>query len=117
MNIIIKTKNIELTKEVEAFVIDKVGKLERFLPEKDVEVFVELEKETVRHRQGDVFLVEIVLELPGKKLIARSTGSDWESIVIEAKDEMEVMVKKYKTKRIDEPRRKMKKATREVEES
>lgn len=113
MNIIIKTKNLELTSGWETFINEKVGKLEKFL--QGVSVEVSLEKETVRHRKGEVFFVEIMAPLPEKNLVARAKGEDLEKIIIEAKDEMEIVMKKYKTKKIEEPRRKIKKELREIE--
>lgn len=115
MNILIKTKNLALTEALEVFINEKVGKLEKFLPEKTEEILVELQKESLHHRKGDVFLVEIMLELFGKKLMASAKGSDANQIIIEAKDEMEILIKKNKTKKIQEPRRKIQKANGENE--
>ena len=109
MNIIIKTKNIELTESLEKFVNEKVGKLEKFLHVDSQDVFVEIEKETNHHRKGDVFCAEIIIQMPGTKLTARSHGEDLMKAVMDAKDEMEIEIKKHKTKTIEAPRRKIRK--------
>lgn len=109
MKIITKTKNLELSGALEKFLTDKISKLEKFLPVEVQETFLEIEKETLHHRKGDVFSAEIILQLPGKKLVTCAKGSDLKKIIIEAKDEMEIAIKKYKTKKIDEPRRRIRK--------
>lgn len=111
MNIIIKTKNFELTRFLEEFVNDKVGKLEKFLGSAGgKEVFMELEKETNHHRKGDVFVAHIQIQLPGKILMAKAHGEDLNKAIIDAKNEMEIEIKKYKTKTIETPRRKIRKS-------
>ncbi len=110
MQIIIKTKNFELSSALEKFVNDKVQKLEKFSHAQSQELFVELEKETNHHRKGDLFLAIIQLQLPGKMLIARSHGEDLNKAIIDAKDELEIEIKKYKTKTIETPRRKIRKS-------
>lgn len=113
MQIIIKTKNFELTGSLEKFINEKVGKLEKFaktLGKDSMEVFVEVEKETNHHRKGDLFMANIQIQLAGKNLMARSHGEDLMKAVIEAKDELEIEIKKYKLKTVELPRRKIRKA-------
>lgn len=120
MNIIIKSKNLELTDSLDAFINKKVGALEKFislLAEEPVkkgktlaEVFVEVEKVTKHHKKGDVFKTEIMVVFPGRKLIAQAHGSDFSKTVIEAKDELEREIKKYKFKKIELARRAQRKA-------
>ncbi len=116
MNIIIKTKNFELTGYWEKIINEKVGKLEKFaktLKKDSMEVFVEVEKETNHHRKGDLFIANIQVPLPGKMLMAISHGEDLNKAIIEAKDELEIEIKKYKLKTIELPRRKIRKAASE----
>jgi len=80
MKIIITTKNLDLTPSLNVLVNQKVEKLRKFinvlkekLPEKGkslAEVFVEIEKVSKHHKKGDVFKTEIIIVLPGKKLVS-----------------------------------------------
>ncbi len=120
MNIIIKTKNLELTESLRVFVNKKVGLLRKFInilkeksPEKGktlAEVFVEIEKINKHHKMGDVFKTEIIIVLPGKKLISQAHGSNLLTTVIEAKDELEREIKKYKFRGAELIRREQKKS-------
>lgn len=108
MEIILKTKNLESTESLRAFVDEKVGLLSKFInilnekkPEKGKdlgEVFVEIERISKHHNKGDVYKTEIIIVFPGKKLISESQGDDIFKTVIEAKDELEREIKKYKSR-------------------
>src|SRR3989344_3546815 len=75
------------------------------------EIFVEVKRETRHHKKGDIFKTEAIIILPGKKLVAEAMGDDLNKTIIEVKDELQVEIKKYKTKKIELPRRKMRKFT------
>jgi len=118
MEIIIKTKNLELTPSLQQFVEEKIGSLKKFL---DVfkkeeeqgktlsEIFVEVKKDTMHHRKGDVFGAEAKIYLPGKSLIAEATGDNLENAITELKDELQQEIKKYKVKKTDIAIRKQRK--------
>ncbi len=113
MNIIIKTKNIVLTESLEKFINEKIGKLEKFaktLSKSSFDVFVEIQKESQHHKKGDVFVAEVIIDLPGKKMMAKAHGEDLMKAIIESKDEMEREIKKHKTRIIEFPRRRIKKS-------
>ncbi len=121
MNIIIKTKNLELTEQLESFINRKIGGLKKFfsafenhsLPIAEgrdlFETFVEVEKVSQHHQKGDVFQVEVKLYLPGKSLFAKAHGSDVIKIINEVRDKLEGEIRKYKSKVIEFPIRKSKK--------
>jgi len=112
MQIIIKTRNLDLTESLEKFIQTKIGKLEKFakaLAKGTMDIFVEVEKETKHHRKGDVFMAEALIHLPGKSLVAKSHGEDLFKAIIDVKDEMEIEIKKHKLKTIELPRRKIRK--------
>ncbi len=121
MNIIIKTKNLELTEQLENFINKKIGALKKFFSAfenhklpiakgRDLfETFVEVEKVSQHHKKGDVFQAEIRLYLPGKSLFAKAHGSDVIKIINEVRDELEGEIRKYKSKVIELPIRKSKK--------
>lgn len=116
MQINTKAKNLELTEYWEKVVDEKVGKLEKFaktLAKDSFEVFVELSKETNHHKKGDLFVAQASIHLPGKSLVAKARGEDLLKAIGDMKDEMEIEIKKHKTKMIEEPRREAKKAHQE----
>lgn len=116
MNIIIKTKNLEITDLLEDFINKKMGALKKFLDflnSDSLELFVEVEKETSHHRKGDIFMAEANIHLPGKTLMAKAHGEDLMKLVGEVKDELEREIRKYKTKRIEAPMRKYQKQIQE----
>ena len=108
MDIILKTKNLEATPSLKVYVDKKVGLLSKFIkilneerPKKGksiAEVFVEIERISKHHKKGDVYKTEIIIMLPGKKLMSKVNGSNLLRTVIEAKDELEREIKKYKSK-------------------
>ncbi len=117
MKIIIKTKNFELSPVLKSFTENRVQKLEKFikiLKNDFKEILVELARETKHHRKGDIFRAELIINLPGKNLIAISHGENLNKAIVAAKDEMEIEIKKYKLKKIELPRRKMRKTNPEV---
>ena len=115
MKIIIKTKNIELTDVVEEFINEKIMGLARFikiLQEEKVEkgkplgeVFVEIEKETMHHKNGPFFKAKVLVHLPKKTIIAEAESEDLNSAITKVKDEMQQEIKKYKLRKIDLERR------------
>jgi ribosomal subunit interface protein len=121
MNIIIKTKNLELDSQLRDFVNDKINKLKKFLTvfrnhdqNMVFDTFVEIEKETIHHKKGDIFRVEIKLCLPGKNLVAEATKDEVAKAVLEAKDELEREIQTYKLKTTELPRRKIKKQSPKI---
>src|SRR6185436_14894033 len=96
MNIIIKTKNIELTNSLETAINKKIGSLKKFLAEKAAELFVEIERETHHHRKGDVFSCEAIIDLPNKKLTAKFHGDDLMVAIAQVKKQMELELKSIK---------------------
>ncbi len=112
MKIIIKTKNLELTTDLQEFVEEKIGGLKRFtriLQKKDDfekgkdsgEFFVEIERETKHHRKGDIFRAEARIHLPGKTMVAISERDDLKLAIVEVKDELQQEIKKYKLKKTE----------------
>lgn len=128
MKIIIKTKNLELTPDLQGFIEKKIGSIKKFINilKKDdcpptggcktlAEVFVELEKETSHHKKGNIFSVKTQVILPGKSLTAGAKADDLFKAIVEAKDELKMEIEKYKFKKIDKNRRLQRKSQYEVE--
>ena len=114
MNIIIKTKNIEPGGYLEKFINEKIGKIGKFLGADNQEIFIEVEKESNHHKKGDIFFTEIIIQMPGKKLVATAKETSAQKAITEAKKEMEMEIKKHKTKMIEAPRREAKKSRKEI---
>ena len=124
MRIIFKTKNLELTKDLQNFVEEKFGSIKKFIdilkediPEKGktlAEIFVEVEKETEHHKKGKIFLVKTQVNLPGKSLTAWSRADNLFKAIIGAKDELKTEIEKYKFKKIDKNRRQQRKLKKEI---
>ena len=120
MKITIKTKNLELTDAIQTYVEKKIGSIKKFInilkqdtPEKGktlAEIFIEVEKESVHHKNGDVFVVKAQVVLPGKSLTIGARSDDLYKAIIAAKDELKLEIEKYKFKKIDKNRREERKA-------
>jgi len=113
MIIQIKATNIELNESLRIFVEEKVGELKKNLvkfeeiPEKGrekIDVRVEIGKTTRHHRKGDIFRAEIQIYLPKKLLRAVVKNTDLRSAIIEARDELDREIRKYKGKRLGRAR-------------
>ncbi len=77
-------------------------------------LIVELKMETRHHRKGDIFLAEVMVDLPGKNLVAKAHGENLILAISMVKKELKRELSKYKTKMIESPRRKIQKASREI---
>lgn len=113
MKIITRTKNLELTGELDRFIEEKIGSLKKFVQilkkeeEKKTlaEVYFEIEKETNHHNKGNIFRAEATILLPGRKLVASANGDDLFLTIVEVKDKLQQEIKKYKEKTITKTRR------------
>ncbi len=113
MRIIIKTKNLELTDALNAYVqkhFQAIGKLVK----DNADIFVEIEKETLHHRKGQVFCAEAEVILPGKKIMAKAKADDLLKAIVQVKKELEREIKNHKTKTIELPRRQFRKIKKEI---
>ena len=111
MQIITKTKNLELTEALQNYIDEKIGALKKFV---DAEIFVEVEKETKHHNKGDIFFCQIEVALPGKSLISKPSSDDLYKAIVLAKKEMEQEIKKYKVKNVEKNRRLRRKTKEEI---
>jgi ribosomal subunit interface protein len=119
MKIIIKTRNVDLTADLQSFVEKKIGSIKKFintLKREDeigktlAEVFVEVERETKHHRKGEIFLVKSRIHLPGREIISEVKTDDLQKAIVKAKDELKMEIGKYKFKKIDRNRREQRKS-------
>ena len=116
MQIIIKTKMVELTGWLESLVQKRMAVIRKLVKnlQESSELLVEVEKETQHHRKGDIFRAEAIINLPKAKLVAKAHGENLSHIITKVKNELEREIRKYKTKVIELPRRKYRKIKREM---
>ena len=135
MKVVIKTKNLRLTRALKNFVEEKINSLEKFLkifqsaeyfnhlPKRSaglrrtkvlrpfgkgkprVEAWVEIGKETLHHKKGPFFWAECQMRLPGKSLRSTAKSNNLKLAIIEIKDELQRELKEYKEKIIDKTKR------------
>jgi ribosomal subunit interface protein len=124
MKIIIKTKNLELTNDLQKFIDEKIGSIKKFIDvlkrEDEIgktlaEVFVEVQKETKHHNKGNIFYVKSRVYLPGREIISEVRKDDLFKAIVEAKEELKMEIEKYKFKKIDKNRRQQRKIKKDVE--
>lgn len=121
MKITINATSIELTKDLESFINEKVKLLDKFLDIKKGEkrktldeVSVEIKKISDHHEKGKVFKAELQIHLPGKTLYAESTTSNLKLSISEAKEELQREIKRYKLKKISVRRRREREVKKET---
>ena len=105
MKIDITYKNITPDEPLKIFVEDKVGGLERFLGEGPVEARVEIGLPSKHHRSGRIYYAEINLKIGGKLLRATCQHEDLRNAIVDAKNELQGEIKKFKDKKRDLSRR------------
>jgi|SRR3989344_1424321 len=126
MQITIKTKNLELTPQLEAFVNKKMSGLKKFLgsfqnhnlPMAEgrglFDTFVELKRETTHHRQGKIFTAEAKMYMPGKSLFAKANADDINKAIFQVREELAMEIRKYKSKVVEFPKRRAKQHKEEL---
>lgn len=111
MKITIKTKNIELTQALRVWVEKKLNSLGKFVSvfqeeeyfdlffgkgKPNVEMWVEIGKESFHHRKGLVYRAEAQLRFPKESLRAESLSEDLRVAITDVKDELQRQIKRYK---------------------
>lgn len=102
MKFSIKTKNLELTEEIENYLNKKLGSLEKFISSFSREltkIEVEVGRTTKHHQTGDIFRAEINLSINGKLFRVESEQETLFSAIDEVRDDLEREIKKFKEKK------------------
>lgn len=100
MEIKIKASDLDLTADVQSYIEEKAGQLEKLLGNDaqlaicDVEV-----SRATGHQHGDVWRAEIRISGPGESHYTQATGESVNAAIDIAKDEMMSRLRKTKTKR------------------
>lgn len=107
MQIIIKATQIELTEALSQYVEDRLKPLEKFIErfEEEGEAIarVELARTTQHHRHGDVFSVEVNLNMSGEVIRATREGEEMYATIDEVKDILKTEIQKFKDLRVEKP--------------
>lgn len=101
MKIILSGKNITLDEPLKVFVEDRIGGLAKFIDGEAVEARVEIGLPSKHHRSGKIFYAEINLKVGGKLLRATCQHEDLRNAIVDAKNEMQREIKKFKDKKRD----------------
>lgn len=100
MNINYKTKNLVLDEEIKNYLEDKIGSLiEKYLLKLDekenIQIDCEVSRET-HHQKGNIYYVEVNMELPGRIIRAAKYHSDIRSGIDEVENDLKRQIKKYR---------------------
>lgn len=115
MNIIIKTKNIEMTPSLREFVEEKIQSLEKYFDFfqtdddpaliSEIEAAVEVGKTTLHHRKGDICRAEVLITFHRNTLRAAKSADDLEKAIVEVRDDLQRQITDFKEKMIDKKRK------------
>src|SRR3989344_862024 len=101
MKIILSGKNITLDDPLKVFVDDRIGSLDKFLGDGPAEARVEIGLPSKHHRSGKIYYAEINLKIGGKLLRATCQHEDMRNAIVDAKNEIQRQIKKFKDKKKD----------------
>lgn len=103
MKIIIKATGFELTPSIQEGVENKLSSLSKFIPPntEPVELRVEVGMTGKHHVKGDIFRAELNLLIHSDLLRVESCKEDLMMAIVDAKDELQEQIRKYKGKQAD----------------
>lgn len=102
ININIKSKNFEMTPEIEEYINNKVSSVEKFLQvnhEENVLVEFEVEQST-HHKKGEVYRAEMNLSIRGNLFRGDSENYDVKTAIDNVRDQIEKQIRRSKKKHI-----------------
>ena len=89
---------MELTEAIKDYVNEKVGSLEKYF-DGILEARVDVGIISHHHQKGDIFRAEVNLEVPQKHVLrAEAEREDLYAAINEAKDDLQLQLKKFKEK-------------------
>ena len=113
MRLVIKTKNIKLTRALKDYIQEKINSLEKFAKifqaeiyfnhffgkgKPRVEAWVEVGKETLHHKKGSFFFAECQMRFPKQSIRSTARAKNLKLAINEVKDELQREFKEYKEK-------------------
>lgn len=106
MKVNLKATNLELTKEIRAYVQEKMDMAEKFLGDTPViHCDFEVDLVTHHHNKGEIFRAEANLSVPGELLRVEKTEKNMYKAIDKVKDHLARVIKKYKEKKEAQKRR------------
>ncbi len=108
MRVNIKTKNLSLTSELKKYTLEKIGSLSRFFKGTSPDLImtdIELSRPSKHHRKGDVFRCEVNVSVGKHLLRAEEEAGALAEAVDLVRDEIQLEIKKFQSKRRDQSRR------------
>ncbi|MBI2450466.1 MAG: ribosome-associated translation inhibitor RaiA [Candidatus Nealsonbacteria bacterium] len=102
MKTTIKATNLKLTPEIEKAIKEKISSLDKFIPHINMplEAFVEVALETRHHQKGNIFYAEANIKVPGRVIRSEAKDEDIYKAINALKDELKLLLNKYKEKQI-----------------
>lgn len=104
MKINILAKNMELTKAINDYVVERMNTLDELLSKMELrdEVFAnfEVSKSTNHHKAGEVFHSDCLMKINGEEFYASSDKEDLYQAIDEVKDRLQSDISKNKSKKI-----------------
>lgn len=109
MKLNIKATNLELTPKLKDYVQKKMDMLDKYLGKlKIISAHFEVSKTTNHHLKGEIYSAEANLSLGSDLLRVEKTEKDLYKAIDKVKDHLELVIKKYKDKKIDRKKKKQK---------
>lgn len=107
MRVTIKATNLNLTPAIKRAINEKIATLDKFIPNIDtsVEAFVEIAIETRHHKKGNIYYTEANIKVPGRIIRSEAREENIYKAINTVKDELQLLLKKYKEKQIAEKER------------
>lgn len=106
MKIRIRATKIELTSEIKNYIQEKMNMIEKYFG--DIKVLncdVEVGLTVGGQNSGQIYRAEVNLEVPGELLRVEKTEKEILKAIDKVKDHLEIIIKKYKEKKISKERR------------
>lgn len=103
VNISIKSTDFNMTPDIESYVREKLGTLEKHIDlhgEENLLAEVEFQRST-HHKKGEVFRVEVNLSFKGKVVRAESTKHDPRVAIDDVRQQLDKRVRRSKGKSFD----------------
>ena len=109
MQINIKSTKIKLTPEIKDYIQKKMDMLDKYLGKlKVINAHIEVKKTTNHHLKGEIYCAEVNLSLGSDLLRVKKTEKDLFKAIDKVKDHLELVIKKYKDKKIGRKKQKQK---------
>lgn len=109
MQLNIKATNVELTNNLRDYIQKKMDMLDKYLGKlKVISAHFEISKTTNHHLKGEIYSAEVNLVVNGDLLRVEKTEKDLFKAIDKVKDHLELVIKKYKDKKIDRKKQKQK---------